>query len=297
MWAAYNYKNWFKFDQVVKDYGPGAGSFYLGMNSQRFPTNITDFRQAVVWGINYTALVETGLYYNGTAYGSVILGPATPTYGELYNPGNLPLPQQNVSLAIRYLNLAGEQADFYAVLPNGTTVGDPNGSQLQPLEFTYIAPLTPSSELQLEIFSESLSNIGIPVVLVGETSAVYDAQSSSPSTAPLFSNIGWGLDYQDPWLQQYVCFFTTNCGLSSYIDNSTVTNLVETAAFNPNVAQQLQADKELYSISAQEAYYAWLPYPDQVFWLQPYLQGVVFNLFNFYFYNLMYYQPVTVPAG
>ena len=297
LWAAYNYKNWFSFSQVVKDVGPSDGSYYLGMNSQRFPTNITNFRQAIYWAMNYTELLETGVYYNGKAYGSEILGPGTPAYGSLYNPGNLPLPQQNVSLAIRYLDLAGKQSDFYVVLPNGTTIGNPNGNQLPPLQFTYIAPLTPSTELELKIYQESLGNIGISMVPVGETSAVYDASTTNPTTAPLFSIIGWGLDYGDPWLNQYVCFFTTNCGIGSFVDNSTVGNLVETETFNPNTAQQLQADKELYNISAQEAYYVWLPFFDQVFWLQPYLQGFVFNLYNFYYYNLLYYQPVTVPAG
>ena len=297
MWAAYNYKNWFKFNQIVTDVGPGDGSFYLGMNSQRFPTNITDFRQAIVWSMNYTELVQTGLYFNGTAYGSEILGPATPTYGSLYNPDNLPLPHQDLNKAIYYLNLAGEQGDFYTVLPNGTTVGNSNGNQLPPLQFTYIAPLSPSTELQLKIYQESLASIGVPIVLVGETSAVYDAQVTNPATAPLFSNIGWGLDYSDPWLQQYVCFYTLNCGIGSFVNNTALANLVETNAFNPSPTQQLQADKKLYNASSQEAYYVWLPFPDQVFWLQPYLQGVVFNIYNYYYYNLMYYKPVTVPAG
>jgi peptide/nickel transport system substrate-binding protein len=297
MWAAYQYKNWFKFNQIVRDFGPQDFSFYLGMNTQRFPTNITAFRQAVYWAMNYTALADTEIYYNGTAYGSIILGPATPQYGPLYNPNNQPLPHQDLKLAIHYLDLAGKEANFYVVLPNGTVIGNPNGKQLQPVEIVYIAPLSPTLEVQLKIYQDSLSAIGIPTVLFGETSAVYDTQATNPKTAPVFSNIGWGLDYPDPWLQQYVCFYTLNCGIASYINNATLANLVESAAFNPNPAQQLQADKELYNIEAQEAYYVWLPYPDQVFWLQPYLQGIVFNIYTSYYYNLMYYQPVPVPKG
>jgi ABC-type transport system substrate-binding protein len=298
-WSAYQYKSYIQdnLSRLLTIF-PGAFFEYLGMNTQRFPTNITDFRQAVYYAMNYTALVQTEVDFNGTAYGSLILGPARPDFGALYNPGNLPLPQQNVSLAINYLNLAGQQADFYVVLPNGTAIGDVSGSQLQPLELVYIAPLSPTLEVQLEIYQESLSDIGIPVVLVGETTAVYDAQTTSPSTAPLFSNIGWGMDYPDLWLQEYVCFYTTNCGFASYINNATLTNLIDAAAFNPNPAQQLQADKEIYSISAQEAYYIWLPFSNEVFWIQPYLQGFFWNAYNGgNYYNLMYYQPVTSPAG
>jgi len=298
MWAAYNYKNLFNFSQVVRDYGPQNFAFYLGMNSQRFPTNNTDFRKAVYWSMNYTALADTEIYYNAKAYGANILGPALPGYGSLYNPNNSSLPEQNLTLAAHYLDLAGKQAGYYAILPNGTVIGDANGYQLPPTEIVYIAPLSPTAEVQLEIYQSSLSAIGIPTALFGETAAVHATETISPKTAPVFVNVGWGVDYPDPWLQQYVCFYTLNCEVATYIDNATIANLVEKTAFNPNPAQQLMADKELYNIEAADTFYVWLPLSDQVFWQQPYLQGLIFNVYSTgYYYNLLYYKPVTVTTG
>ena len=84
---------------------------------------------------------------------------------------------------------------------------------------------------------------------------------------------------------------TLACNLPTYIDNSTLTNLVYSAAFNPSASAQLQADKELYQIAAQQAWYVWLPWSHTVYWIEPYLKGFVNNPYIGYYYNLMYYQP------
>lgn len=294
MWAAYQHKNWFTFSQINKDLGPQDFSFYLGMNSQRFPTNITAFRQAVYWAMNYSQLAQTEVSYNGTSYGSSVIGPSMPTYGTLYNPSNQPVPTQNIPLALHYINLAGLQAHFYVVLNNGTLLGDTTAHQLPTLDLVTIAPISPSTEVQLRIYQDSLALIGVSTDIKPITSAYYNTLASSPTTAPIFNNIGWGLDYPDPWLQQFVCFYTLNCGIATYIDNATVANLVQTAAFNPDPAAQLQAVKQLYAISSQQAWYVWLPFPDQTFFIEPYVQGMTYNIYVAEWYNLLYYQPVTV---
>jgi ABC-type transport system substrate-binding protein len=294
MWAAYQHKNWFKFSQINKDFGSQDFSFYLGLNSQRFPSNITAFRQAVYWAMNYTQLAQTEVSYNGTAYGVTVVGPAMPTYGNLYNPNNLPVPSQNIPLALHYIDLAGKQGHFYVVLSNGTQLGDKTAQQLPTLDLVTIAPISPSTEVQLRIYQDNLALIGVAADIRPITSAYYNTLASSPTTAPIFNNIGWGLDYPDPWLQQFVCFYTTNCGIATYINNATVANLVETASFNPDPAAQLQAVKQLYNISASEAWYIWLPFPDQTFFIEPYVQGMQYNIYVSEWYNLLYYQPVTV---
>lgn len=293
IWDAYQWKSYFSFSQVNRNFGGQDFTYYLGMNSQRYPTNITDFRKAVFYAMNYSELAQTEIYFNGTSYGQTILGPAAPSYGALYNPNNAPLPKQNIALAAHYLALAGQQAGFYVVLPNGTTIGDPTGKALQSIDIDYIAPLSTSSEVQLEIYQDSLAAVGIPTALVGETSAQYDANAISPATAPSFSSIAWGLDWPDPWFGQFVCFYTTNCGISSYVSNPVAGPLAEQMAYSTNVTAQLQAAKTIYTIEGNDNYYIWLPWPDQTFFMQPYLQGVYFNIYTNYYYNLMYYQPVT----
>ena len=296
MWAAFAQKSHFKFDQIVQDYGPGDFSFYLGMDSQRFPTNITDYRLAIINSLNYTELADTEIYYNGTSYGQQVLGPGIPPYGSLYNPNNLPLQKQNIGLAEHYLDLAGKANGYYAVTANGTVLGDASGAPWPAVELFYILPLTPFAETQLDIYQSSLATIGITMNAVGYTSAVFDSLAADPATAPPLNNIGWGIDYPDPFYNQFLCFFTTDCGITTYVNNATLTNIVTSASFSDNQAYRLQVDQELYQISLKEGYYAWLPYPHLVDWVQPYVKGIYQNIYIGLFYNLIYYQPVTVSS-
>jgi ABC-type transport system substrate-binding protein len=293
MYSAYNYKQYFTTSQLLYDAGPGDFANYLGMNTQAFPTNITAFRQAVYNSMNYTAFQQTQLYFNGKTYGSPMLGPAQPSMGSLYNPGNLPLPAQNIPLAIKDLQKAGMQGHFYVVLPNGTAIGDTSGNILPPVKLIYVAPLTPFQETQIEIYQASLASIGISFASQGVTSAVYSALIESANTTPPLVNIAWGLDYPDPWLQQMVCFYETTCHLPTWINNATLTNLINSASFNPSPAAQLAALKQLYIDSNAGDYYVWQPYQDNVMWVQPYVQGIYWNPYTFYYYNLIYYKPVS----
>jgi ABC-type transport system substrate-binding protein len=293
MWSAFAQKGHFSFKQVVQDYGPGDFSFYLGMDSQRFPTNITDYRLAIINALDYSQLANTQIYFNGTAYGQLVLGPGIPPYGPLYNPDNLPLQTQNINLAAHYLDLAGKANNFYAVMANSTVLGDANGNPLPSVGLFYVLPLTPAVETELDIFQASLSVIGMQMVATGYTSAVFDTLASDPTTAPPLNTIGWGVDYPDPFYNQFICFFTTACGITAYVNNATLTNLVTSASFSGNQTYRLQVDRYLYKVSIQQGYYAWLPYPHLVDWVQPYVHGLYQNIYVGFFYNLIYYQTVT----
>ena len=294
LWSAYQYKNYFNFSSLVRTYGLSTGLYYFGMNSQSFPTNITAFRQAVYWSMNYTAFERTEVYYNNTAYGQVVLGPSIPAFGKFYDPQGLPVPSQNIPLAQKYIAEAGNEGHFYVVLQNGTELGDTSGNQLGTIQLVYESPLNPAVETQLDIYISSLEQIGVSAAAYGVTEAVYDTMIAVPSTAPILTASDlWAPDYPDPFLQMLVAFMTTCCGLTSYVNNATITNIVDSAAFNTNATQQMQADEQLYQISAQQAYYVWLPVQDNVLWVQPYVQGIYFNAYSGYFYNLMYYVPAT----
>ena len=94
---------------------------------QVFPTNITDFRLALEYATNYSALMSPYIY-NGTPLAVESLGPISPVFKDYYNPGHLPMYTYNITKAIYYMNLAGKQGHFFVTLPNGTKIGDVGGS-------------------------------------------------------------------------------------------------------------------------------------------------------------------------
>ena len=105
--------------------GSDPAVFYISMNNYKFPTNILDFREALWYSVNQTAL-DSAYYYNGTYLAENYIGPASPNFANFYDnatKGLLP-ETYNISLAEYYLNLAGQQGKFYVTLPNGTRLGD-----------------------------------------------------------------------------------------------------------------------------------------------------------------------------
>jgi len=167
MCQAYQYKQYYSFNQMFDELGYPPGFNYLGMNTQVFPTNITDFRLAIVHAINYTEILERLYTYNGQTLAEEFLGSVSPDLPGFYNPDGLPLYSFNLSLAENYLNLSGYQADFYVVTPNGTVLGNPNGMRLPAIAITYLAPISPLTESELEIIQAGLSQIGLSVAPQG----------------------------------------------------------------------------------------------------------------------------------
>ena len=113
-----------------KDVGSNPAVFYLSMNNYKFPTNILDFRKAIWYSINQSA-IDSPYYYSFSNGSKVYLaqnyiGPISPGFTSFYNNATtgLALETYNVPLAEHYLNLAGIQGKFYVTLPNGTKLGD-----------------------------------------------------------------------------------------------------------------------------------------------------------------------------
>ncbi len=68
-----------------------AGEERMSMNTQVFPTNITDVRLAMVHAINYTDIIDTAVF----GYGIRMVGPETPNFGQVLQPGkrfSVPVP-------------------------------------------------------------------------------------------------------------------------------------------------------------------------------------------------------------
>jgi ABC-type transport system substrate-binding protein len=68
-------------------------------NTLRYPTNNTDFRQAVVHAINYTAISDLAFLGNEGGGVTPMMGPGYPPYTQLYDLGNNPPYTYNTTLA------------------------------------------------------------------------------------------------------------------------------------------------------------------------------------------------------
>jgi ABC-type transport system substrate-binding protein len=80
-----------------------ATTVWMFMNNKIFPTNITGVRQAIVHAINYTQVIQAG----ALGYGTPMLGPEVPYYGNYYDPAHLAPYQTNDTLAAQDLTNAG----------------------------------------------------------------------------------------------------------------------------------------------------------------------------------------------
>ncbi len=268
----------------------------LSMNTQRWPTNITDFRLAIEHAINYTALLYT--YYSpllNTTLATYYLGPFTPLNPALYNPDHLPFYSYNPNLAIEYLNESGWEGDFYTVLPNGTVIGNPSGQKLPSIPIYVIPPVTPQLEEQLEIVSQDLSQIGIPTAVSYVTSSEFDSWTSPSVSGRLIYGVGWCADWPDPIMQMAISILTGSLPTGDYAwyNNPKVTNLLYEAAFTTNLTEQVQIAKQVYKIVYDQAPYVWIPDPVPYFLVQPYVKGIIVT-WTGYYYNTMYYKPVTI---
>jgi peptide/nickel transport system substrate-binding protein len=75
----------------------------VSLNTQEYPTNITDFRQAIVHAINYTAVNQQAFFGSLSSW----MGPEYPTFKQLYDLGNYPPYSYNLTLAEQYLQESG----------------------------------------------------------------------------------------------------------------------------------------------------------------------------------------------
>jgi ABC-type transport system substrate-binding protein len=113
----------------------------LAMNTQRYPTNITAVRQAIVHAINYSAISQT-VFFGGLV---PMVFPEYPAQSAFYDLGNLPPYQYNVSLAQQILSAAH-------ITP----------SSLPSMEFRVVAGCS-YCEATAEIVQSDLSSLGFNI--------------------------------------------------------------------------------------------------------------------------------------
>lgn len=127
----------------------------IALNTQRYPTNITDFRQAIVHAINYTAISDE--VFLGTQGGGLtpMMGPEYPSFSQLYDLGNIPPYSFNVTLAEQDLSASGVST-----------------ATMTPLDFRVIQGCQTCLSTA-QIVQQDLANIGIPVNVIVTTPTEY----------------------------------------------------------------------------------------------------------------------------
>jgi ABC-type transport system substrate-binding protein len=294
LYEGYQYKQYVPFNKILLNEGMQPFVMYLSLNTQVFPTNITDFRLAIAHAINYSEIITALFTYNGTQLGSMYLGPVPPSM-PYYDPEGLKPYSFNISLAERYINASGWQGKFYVVLPNGTELGDPQGQKLPTLDIYTGAPLQPAVETELEIVQKGLSEIGISTVITPVSHAV-SRTWTTPSNSPNIRYGGWAPDWPDPIYQQAMVLTSPeffDAGNSAWFNNSALNSIYSWLPWTENTTKIEQGMKQVYAIVYQQAPYVWLPVGDTYMFVQPYLHGIVYNAYEGYFYNMMYYANCT----
>ncbi|HUO42642.1 MAG TPA: ABC transporter substrate-binding protein [Methylomirabilota bacterium] len=122
---------------------PDASMAFVGisMNTQRYPTNITAFRQAVVHAVNLTDISQR-VFFGQLA---PMIGPEYPAQKDWYDLGNLPQYAYDTTLAKQYLAQSGVDV-----------------STLAPLEFRVVSGCTYCNSAA-QIVQADLAQIGITV--------------------------------------------------------------------------------------------------------------------------------------
>jgi len=297
-------KSEYKFNQILRGIGGYDFSMWLNFNEAIFPTNNTDFRMGIAQAMNYTAL-EIPYEYNGTAYETLYAGPLTPAYFPYYDPLDYSVPSQNTTAAWNFFNKFGLQTSTYMVVPNSfvlsngssvsarTTIGDAHGTELPSIALFYYPPLTADLDVTLTVIRDSLAPFGIQATPYAVT-CDFGCSTGSPQTFPPIEAIGWGSDFNDPFYTQFYPTMGYAGPYNGWFSNSTVLSEA-TACFLPSTQAQITScDDTLYKMAADNQIFVYLPVPTtNLFFVQPYLQGMNDNTFVGTFYNLLYYQPVA----
>jgi peptide/nickel transport system substrate-binding protein len=263
----------------------------ITLDTQKYPYNITNFRWALSYAVNYSQIFSS---VSGQ-YGKPYLGPISPGM-PYYNPENLPTYSFNRDASIKLLKGLG----FNLNLPNGTVV-NPNGKKVS-LSLSYVT--TDEAQVKIaQLVQSMLGNVGLSVTLNGITVATETTELSQSATAASYPEMllwYWYPSWLDPVYQDLVT--QTNsvyCGISGNIaclTNSTIDALTAPLPFQTDLTQYNAAVNKVYRMTYQQVPDIWL-YATVPFWVQrSYVNGLIYNpgILGTYF-PLVYYTP-SVPA-
>ena len=158
-----------------------ANTATVAINTQRYPTNNTDFRLAIVYAINYTQISDDA--FLGTEGGGLtpMMGPEYPSFTQLYDLGHIAPYYYNVTLAEQYLKESGI-----------------NTASLAPMDFRVLEGCG-VCESAAQLIASDLAAINIPVTVVVTTPsewgpplvAGYEGYTAELNVSQQSSNLAW----------------------------------------------------------------------------------------------------------
>ncbi len=220
----------------------------MGLNVNMYPTNITDFRQAIVHSINYTDLYQKAYLGQMSPY----VGPEYPAWKDFYDLGNYPAYQFNLTLAQQYLAKSGV-----------------NVQSLQPLVFRTVSGCEACINAA-QVVEADLSAIGISVnveVLLSSTYyAPYGTYQTNVNNAQRLGQLafvnggfGWGpatLTPADYWVTFVSC--TSVWGNWAGYCNPTVQKAVDAFTSSTDVSYIQSLVEKAQNQINEDAPYAWI---------------------------------------
>ncbi len=148
----------------------------IGFNVNVFPTNITDFRQAIVHAINYTDFVQS--VFLGHAIETV--GPEFPAFPQYYDLGNFTPYNYNMTLAEQYL--------AEAKLPSSV-----------PATTLYVFSGCLTCETAADIVQAGFQALGLPSNIVVETTSNMGSMFLNPYPTQYNDSLSYG-----PYMEFFV---------------------------------------------------------------------------------------------
>jgi peptide/nickel transport system substrate-binding protein len=220
----------------------------LGLNTQLYPTNITAVRQAIVHAINYSQIYADADLGKPSYY----MGPVAPIFSNLYDLGNFPPYQYNLTQAVQILEAAHIDA-----------------AKLPPLEFRIVEGCAACTTVAQDV-GENLQAINMTVTIVTQAPALFNSYLG-PYTAELanpagvgniafpYDSVGWGPFAPTP-VDNPISFVsnTSLFGNSAIYYNPTVQACVNAMTSTSNLAQLQALCKPAQAQIYNDAPYAWL---------------------------------------
>ncbi len=233
---------------IVKTIGLSLNVGPIGLDTQLFPTNITDVRLAIAHAINYS-FIDNSIF---AGYATSFAGPI-PMGMFGYNSSISPY-QTNITLANQEMTAAGFHID-----QSTGNLAFANGTDLPSYNFVYPEDW-PSAALLATAIQSDLQTIGLQVNLIGATDAAYgtyvgNGVSGFNSTShPMMLAYYWTPDFNDPADYTAAPFpYTFTDGYS----NATITNLYNEAVSTNNQTLRAQLYTEITVDTMQAAPEIW----------------------------------------
>jgi len=207
---------------------------FVGIDTQKSPTNNTLVRRAIIAAVNVSQIEQT--VYNG--YSAPFVGP-TPKGMFFYNNSITPTTF-NLTLAKSLL----------------TQAGYPNGQGLAALNFAY--PVSAYLSLVGQIMKQDLSQVGITLNLEQVTESEFLTLQSVPGTnssSPYLSPNSWTY-YPD--FSAYEFIVDSQMGIFNYLNNQTIHNLILQSNDEVNTTLRAQEISSIAVDTQQQAAFVWL---------------------------------------